>query len=330
MLVGGYMKKKDLFIFAFCLICLLIPNMVSAHPGKTDSSGCHVCRTNCEKWGLSQDERHCHNGNTYTNSKGQTFNSDGSMTDDSSSQNNSDYSTIIDNNTNNSNTNNNNANNNSNNNTNNNSNKQPSVPTEPSKSSDNTLKLITIDGENIEIADQMNYKTKNEEIEIFVVTNDSKATYTINNNSLSVGINTVEIQVTAENGDVKNYTILVDREKLSNNTNIKIIIDNKEVNFVFGKADVNVTSDTKNLNFKYELEDENSQVKVTGDKNLELGKNIVSFTVIAEDDTKVIYELTVNKDTENNETTNTMLGLIAIGGIGYWGYHFIQKRKKNS
>lgn len=304
--------------------------MVSAHPGKTDSSGCHVCRTNCEKWGLSQDERHCHNGNTYTNSKGQTFNSDGSMTDDSSSQNNSDYSTIIDNNTNNSNTNNNNANNNSNNNTNNNSNKQPSVPTEPSKSSDNTLKLITIDGENIEIADQMNYKTKNEEIEIFVVTNDSKATYTINNNSLSVGINTVEIQVTAENGDVKNYTILVDREKLSNNTNIKIIIDNKEVNFVSGKADVNVTSDTKNLNYKYELEDENSQVKVTGDKNLESGENIVSFTVIAEDGTKVIYELTVNKDTENNETTNAILGLIAIGGIGYGGYHFIQKRKKNS
>ena len=33
-----------------------------AHPGRTDGSGCHTCRTNCEKWGLSYGEYHCHNG----------------------------------------------------------------------------------------------------------------------------------------------------------------------------------------------------------------------------------------------------------------------------
>ena len=31
-----------------------------AHPGRTDSSGCHTCRTNCSKWGLSVGEYHCH------------------------------------------------------------------------------------------------------------------------------------------------------------------------------------------------------------------------------------------------------------------------------
>lgn len=36
--------------------------LVSAHPGRTDSSGCHTCRTNCERWGLSYGEYHCHNG----------------------------------------------------------------------------------------------------------------------------------------------------------------------------------------------------------------------------------------------------------------------------
>jgi hypothetical protein len=33
----------------------------SAHPGNTDSSGCHTCRTNCSSWGLSTGEYHCHN-----------------------------------------------------------------------------------------------------------------------------------------------------------------------------------------------------------------------------------------------------------------------------
>ena len=43
---------------------LLLPNYVSAHPGRTDSSGCHTCRTNCPKWGLDYDEYHCHGGYT--------------------------------------------------------------------------------------------------------------------------------------------------------------------------------------------------------------------------------------------------------------------------
>lgn len=34
--------------------------VVLAHPGRTDASGCHTCRTNCSSWGLSSGEYHCH------------------------------------------------------------------------------------------------------------------------------------------------------------------------------------------------------------------------------------------------------------------------------
>lgn len=34
---------------------------ISAHPGRTNADGCHYCRTNCEQYGLQQDEYHCHN-----------------------------------------------------------------------------------------------------------------------------------------------------------------------------------------------------------------------------------------------------------------------------
>ena len=42
------------------MIGLFLPVSAFAHPGRTDSSGCHTCRTNCPNWGLSYDEYHCH------------------------------------------------------------------------------------------------------------------------------------------------------------------------------------------------------------------------------------------------------------------------------
>jgi len=50
------MKKYLIIILVFSFM----PVAAFAHPGRTDSSGCHVCRTNCAKWGLRQGERHCH------------------------------------------------------------------------------------------------------------------------------------------------------------------------------------------------------------------------------------------------------------------------------
>lgn len=295
------MKKRKVIAFIFCSIFLFSPNMVLAHPGRTDGSGCHKCNTNCAKWGLSSGEYHCHSGNSYTNSKGQTFDSDGNLISNSSTSNTNSSSSY---------------------------NNKTTAPKPNSKSSDNTLKSITIDGESIEIFDQMNYKTKNEKINISVETNDSKATSNVDNHSLRVGINTIDIKVTAENGDVKKYSLVVDREKLSNNTNVKIFVDDEEINFTLGKADVNVFSDTENLNYKYELEDKTSQVKVDGDKDLKSGENIVTFTVIAEDGTEVKYELKVNKYTKSDETMGAILGLATMGGIGYGSYYFVKKRKK--
>ena len=50
--------KKNIFIFI--IVLLSIPSAILAHPGRTDSSGCHTCRTNCSSWGLSSGEYHCH------------------------------------------------------------------------------------------------------------------------------------------------------------------------------------------------------------------------------------------------------------------------------
>ncbi|MFA7209371.1 MAG: hypothetical protein WC120_03715 [Parcubacteria group bacterium] len=50
------------------LACVILLGMIVfsdnafAHPGNTASDGCHYCRTNCDKWGVAWNERHCHEG----------------------------------------------------------------------------------------------------------------------------------------------------------------------------------------------------------------------------------------------------------------------------
>lgn len=58
------MKNIAQFFVCFCLLlgCTIYPTNISAHPGNTASDGCHYCRTNCDKWGVAWDERHCHSG----------------------------------------------------------------------------------------------------------------------------------------------------------------------------------------------------------------------------------------------------------------------------
>lgn len=79
-------------IFKFAIVCftimLLTSSNVYAHPGRTDSNGCHTCRTNCEKWGLSYGEYHCHNGgrssnNSYSSNSSNNYSFDYNYNDNS-------------------------------------------------------------------------------------------------------------------------------------------------------------------------------------------------------------------------------------------------------
>lgn len=54
--------KKILILLFFLFFILVRPINLLAHPGRTDSSGGHTCKTNCEDWGLNYGEYHYHNG----------------------------------------------------------------------------------------------------------------------------------------------------------------------------------------------------------------------------------------------------------------------------
>lgn len=62
-------------LIAAVVATFFLITQVYAHPGRTASDGCHYCRTNCGKWGVPWNERHCHNGNKLGGDNGELLKS---------------------------------------------------------------------------------------------------------------------------------------------------------------------------------------------------------------------------------------------------------------
>ena len=287
------MKRK---FYMLILLLTIMPTMVFAHPGRTDSSGCHTCRTNCASWGLSDGEYHCHNGGSSSSSSSSSTSNEESTTRKPTTK--ATTTTI--------------------------------TTTQKPKSNDNTLKQIIIDDEFIEISDEINYKTKKDSVNIEVVTNDDKATYeVINNTNLSIGDNKVLVVVKAEDGTIKNYVINITREViLSSNTNVKITINDTEVDFDNYKATIYVNNSDTNIDFDYELEDEKSKIEYDEIEELKVGDNNLKIKVVAEDGSEQIYNIVINRATKTEDTITNVVGYGLAGGAGYGVYKLVKKRKK--
>ena len=54
------------------VLLVLLALDAAAHPGRTAADGCHYCRTNCDRWNVEADERHCHGGGSSPTSTTQT------------------------------------------------------------------------------------------------------------------------------------------------------------------------------------------------------------------------------------------------------------------
>ena len=228
-------KKIIISIFAVSILTC----DVYAHPGRTDGSGCHTCKTNCARWGLYDGEYHCHNGNTYTNSIGQVFNSDGTLMSDSITNNDTTYdeptfeepiykepvtNEIV----------------------------EPDTDTTPEikependkeeikLSDDNTLKSVSINGENVKVEDNITYKSKDENIEIKVEPNDASATYEIEDLGIHYGIKNYYIYVTSASGKEKKYLVSVEIEDYNHeNTSTE---DNNNYEYSTGYNDTDENS----------------------------------------------------------------------------------------
>ena len=73
--IRGAVASRLIHATTRLLLAVLLVAMAldaAAHPGRTAADGCHYCRTNCDRWNVEANERHCHGGGSSPTSTTQT------------------------------------------------------------------------------------------------------------------------------------------------------------------------------------------------------------------------------------------------------------------
>ncbi|MBQ8681805.1 MAG: cadherin-like beta sandwich domain-containing protein [Bacilli bacterium] len=176
------------------------------------------------------------------------------------------------------------------------------------KSSDATLKSLTLSTgkiafkkDNFLYSVNVGYEVEN--IEVEAVTNSDKAKFEINKpDKLVVGDNTIKVIVTAEDGTVATYVVVVNRkEKLSSDATIKnLVIKNYSIDFKADDYEYDLEIDGEDkLDIEVILNDDRANYKIKGNNNLK-NNSIIEIEVIAEDGSNNIYKINIIKLSESN------------------------------
>ena len=207
------------------------------------------------------------------------------------------------------------------------------------KSSDATLKSLSVNPGSINFNfDKYEYDVEVgndvDKIEISAEGSSDKAKVTIPSDlSLKVGKNSFSIEVEAEDGTKKEYIINVNRldRKLSSNSNLsKLVINGYKIDFTKDKYIYNIGDiKSSSLDITFEVEDKKSTAKIYGNDNI--GKDdVIVIKVTAEDKTTSEYLLYVN-NTSNCSIKDILLVAFLILLIVSLVINFMmvfKKRKK--
>lgn len=155
-----------------------------------------------------------------------------------------------------------------------------------SKSSDNTLEYITINGKKYTNLDNIKYETQNEDkIEVNAKTKDSKATInyftadgTSNTATLKDGSNSFNLYVTAENGSKKIYSFIVSR--ISKTVSCDLKLKSNVYKIDNDKATIAVSKDHNDETIKKNLSSDCGEITVSNEKvTLSTANNVKVYTI---------------------------------------------------
>lgn len=338
--------KKIIFTI---IIFVLFAQIIYAHPGRTDSSGCHTCKSNCSSWGLSYGQYHCHGASSSPTKKksstktlsslkinGKSIKLSDNMKYTTTNQNlnivakasNSKASVNI--------------------NTPNNLNYGENIVTIKVTAEDSSiktynliinlvsdnalLKSIKIDDNSISISDIMSFTVYNEIINLKLIADNNNATIIHDPvTSLKMGENIIKIIVTAEDKITKHtYILKLTREEpLNNDSSISLKINGETLEFEndYNKT-INLKYDIDTIDIDYLLGAETSYTNLNYDKNLKVGKNEIKFKVTAEDGSSTNYLIIINRDAKPASVIEVLIVLGMFAGIP--GYIIYRKKKKEA
>lgn len=202
-------------------------------------------------------------------------------------------------------------------------NRKPAANTStPSKSANNYLESIIVNNGELKPGFDKNNNSYNitvpndvESLDLKLIAEDKNATINIiGNDNFKLGMNVVTLEVRAEDGSLRVYTINVNRSEKVNQNKLKdLIITNGEMSPSFDsnkyEYEVTVSSKENKLDITAIPEFANSDVEIIGNNNLREGNNAILIKVTDENGFVQYYRLNVEK-----EGKSTFLGLT----LGQW------------
>lgn len=183
------------------------------------------------------------------------------------------------------------------------------VTREDNRSSNNYLKELTVSNSEFKFDKKTNeyaltVKNEIDSIDIKGSSEDDKSKVTgLGNYKLKEGVNTINVKVTAENGNVRTYVLKVTRIVKSdtvvpNNYLKSLSIKNYQIDFDKDTLVYNITIENeKSLEFTYETESKDSSVIINGNSNLKNG-SIIEVVVTAIDGSTREYKFNISKTEE--------------------------------
>lgn len=192
------------------------------------------------------------------------------------------------------------------------------ISLEPEFNKDTTIYSVTV-GKDIE------------KLNINAVAESESANITITGNeNLQIGENTVKVLVTAEDGTVRTYTIIVKKQEEDTLGLASLKINGVSLNESFKSSTYEYTvnlkgnEDLTKLDITAIANKEDATVEIIGNENLVIGENVITIMVKSKDGKEnVTYQILVNKpekssvtitsDEEETNSSSKMFLYVAIG-----------------
>lgn len=187
-------------------------------------------------------------------------------------------------------------------------------------SSNNALKSLIVDGVSVDDFDpetthyalQVPYKSAS--VTLSGTTENQQATISgLGVKNLSVGSNFLSVLVTAENGDIKTYTIEIIRIANNSAELSELAVKNYPFDETFSPQqttyDITVDNEVTSLDLHYVADDENAEVSISGNQNFILGNNQVTIRVIS---SKKDLEKTYTINVYRQPYANTYLSSLSV------------------
>lgn len=186
-----------------------------------------------------------------------------------------------------------------------------------SQNNDTSLKEITINDEIISIKDTMEYKTREEKVDLKIKASDDNAKVEYNQiDNLKIGNNIINIKVIAQDGTEAKYVLIIAREEALNaNTEIEVKIAGEKIAFDNYRYAMEVKNNVTELDIDYTLSSDKSIAKIEGNKDFVTGKNEVKILVTAENGDSQEYVIVVTKLDWFNSIIKVILGSSVVVAI---------------